>query len=102
MNDLMPHNSGELIGALGALDQSRENVDRATGHGKSIELIFIDGKKTIIERLGPGGSQNAPSYAIDIALDFRIIDEPKILFCLAAEFTADSCFLVFTRRTDGG
>ena len=75
MDKLVPQNAGKLIGRLGALDQSRKDVDRTTRDSESIELIFIDDKKAVVERLRSHRCQDAPADAIDIALDFGVIYE---------------------------
>lgn len=56
MHNFVAHDAGKLIRALSPLDESREDVDRTARDGKSIELIFIDDKETIIERLWSRGS----------------------------------------------
>ena len=66
-----------------------------------VELVFFDDKKTVVERQRPGGRENAPANAVNVALDFRIVRKFKLLLSLAAELAADSSLVVFARCTDG-
>ncbi len=56
MNNFVTDDAGKLVGTLGPLDESSENVDRTARNRKSIELIFVDDKETVIERLRSCGS----------------------------------------------
>jgi hypothetical protein len=102
VNNFMTEDAGKLICALGPLDEAREDVDRTARDGESIELVFIDDKEPIIERLRSHGSQNSPPHAVDIALGFRMVYKFEMLFCLAAELAANPDFFVFPRRTYTG
>ncbi len=56
VNNFVTEDAGKLVGALGPLDEARKKIDRAARNRKSVELIFVDDKETVIERLRPCGS----------------------------------------------
>ena len=55
MDDFMTEHTGQFIRGLGALDQSRENVNGPAGNGKSVELIVLYDEESIVEGLWSGG-----------------------------------------------
>jgi hypothetical protein len=52
--------------------------------------------------LRSSGSQDAPADAINIALDFGIVDKLEILFGFPAKFSTNPGFFVFAGWTNGG
>src|SRR5262245_14985563 len=101
VDDFMAEHAGQFIGALRPFDQTREDIDRSTGNGEGVELVFLDDEKTVIERQWPSGCKNAPADAVDVAFDLRVIAELELLFGLAAKLAADSGFFIFAGRTYG-
>jgi hypothetical protein len=89
----------EFVRALGPFDESSKDIYGTTRDGKSVELIFIDDKEPVIERLRSCGSENSPPHAVDVTLGFGMAYEFEMLSCLAAELAANSDFVVLSRRT---
>lgn len=75
VGNFMSDDTGKLVGGFRPLDQSGVDIDRSTGNGEGIELRIFDDKKTIIEGLRTGGSKNASTDPIDVALHFGVVDE---------------------------
>jgi len=99
MDNFVTKDARKFVRALGPLDESSEDIYGTSRDGKSIELIFIDDKETVIERLRSCGSENSPAHAVDVALGFGMVYKFEMFFCLAAELAANSDFFVLSRRT---
>ena len=100
MDDFVAEYAGQFIRRFRPIDEAGEEIDRSAGDGKGVELLVFDDKKSIVKSDRTGGAENPPGDAIDIALDFRLIDKLEMLLGFAAKLAADPDFFVFGRRSE--
>ena len=55
VDNFMAQNAGDLGSCFRLFDEACEEENRSSGNRKGIELVILDDKKTVVERLGPHG-----------------------------------------------
>ena len=97
MNNFMAEHTGDLIRTLRPFDQTGEEVDRAARDCEGIELVLFDNEESVLKGQGSGSREDASADAIDESLNFWIVGEFKLFFCLAPKLATNSRFFVFAR-----
>src|SRR4030095_5880407 len=86
--------AGELVDAVGALDQATVHVDVSAGKGESVDLFGVDDVEVPVEIRAAGTLGERLAEGLDIGADRRIGDDWQLGVDLCCILPAESDFLV--------